>query len=302
MKKTSRILVYFGSGPVAAASLQNLINNFEIELVITKSKRHGTDSTPVEDIAKLHDLNIQFADSETELNNLFENYIPNSPCGIVIDYGVFIGEKVLNTFKLGVINSHFSLLPEWRGADPITYSLLSGQKTTGVCLMVLSGEIDTGKIIASNSVEIKTSDNSVSLTDKLISASNKLINTKLSDYIDNKLIPHEQNNKSLCYSRKIYKKDGQITWNKPASVIEREIRAFNIWPKSYFTFKGLNLIITKAKLSDLKLNKGQINISDDKKLSIGCSEQSLEIIELKPSGKKNMTAREFLVGYSNLLT
>lgn len=302
MKKSSKSLVFFGSGAIAAASLENLKDSFPIEFVITKNKRHYLDSVPVEELAKKLKLKVLFADSQSELKKLFDNLRPKSACGLVIDYGVIIDQKIIDLFDRGIVNSHFSLLPEWRGPDPITFALLSGQDQTGVSFMQIADTIDTGQIIAESILTINGDETAVSLTKRLIKASNGLINAKLTDYINDNIELKPQKNGPLTYSRKLHKADGRLVWSKPASVLEREIRAYNVWPKSYYDFKNLKVTIIKTKSVSLKLKVGQIKISDDsKQLIIGCLKDSLEILELKPAGKNNMPATDFLNGYKQFL-
>lgn len=124
--KTS--LIFFGSGPVAAKSLQLLAKEFEIEAVITKPKpEHHRGDFPVEALANKLGLKLFYASTRSELTELFKSKPFSSQLGLVIDYGVIIGQDAIDYFRLGVVNSHFSLLPQWRGADPITFAILSGQ-------------------------------------------------------------------------------------------------------------------------------------------------------------------------------
>ena len=126
MNQTSKTITFFGSGPVAAASLEYLHTQFGVELVITKHRpAHHKDPAPVEEFAKAHGLRLDFADTTDELESVIISQQPDKLCGVVIDYGVIISQPVIDYFEHGIINSHFSILPEWRGADPITFSLLS---------------------------------------------------------------------------------------------------------------------------------------------------------------------------------
>lgn len=296
-------IVFFGSGPVAAASLDNLYNNYDVEMVITKNRPpHHKDPAPVEVFAQNNGLQIKFADTKNELEEIIIPLKLSSNCGIVIDYGVIISSKVINYFDKGIVNSHFSLLPEWRGADPISFALLSGQTKTGVCLMTIDEGMDTGAIIASQSINIDTKDTGLELTEKLVKLSDSLINTKLPEYILDNLKPLPQPNKLVTYSIKLQKQDGKLDWQKPATVLEREVRTYKDWPKSRCKFGDIDLTITNAISSDIILDEGKILITDDKKIFIGCGVGSLQILELKPAGKNNMNISAFLNGYANQIT
>lgn len=293
-------IVFFGSGPVAAASLAFLHEHFVIECVITKNTpSHHKDPAPVEAFAKDHNLPINYADNRAQLDSILQQTKLTSPCGVVIDYGVIISQAAINTFPLGIINSHFSLLPQWRGADPITFSLLSGQKETGVCLMKIDAGLDTGEIIAQTPVRIDPDETNKSLTVKLIEASNAQISAILPLYIQDKAQPLPQDTQFnvVTYSRKLNKHDGWLDVSKPASMLEREIRAFSDWPKSKISLTdNLVIIVTKAQSSTKQLAQGQIDTSENK-LLIGTRVGSIEILELMPLGKQKMTTAAFLNGY-----
>lgn len=295
-------LVFFGSGPVAAASLEKLAQQFEIEAVITKPQPpHHKEPFPVLEVAKKLALRTLTPNSKQELSELFKTKPVHSKLGVVIDYGFIINQDVIDSFPLGIVNSHFSLLPEWRGADPISFAILSGQVKTGVSLMVIDAGLDTGKLIASRSLTIKPDDTTPSLTDALVALSNELLVEFLPRYASGEVQPKQQPHPNRAtYSRKLTKQDGIIDWHKPAEVIEREIRAYAEWPKSRTTLAGREVIITKATVLDMTLAPEKV-IAENKQLIVGCGEGSLRIERLKPAGKQEMTAEAFLAGYSNLL-
>jgi methionyl-tRNA formyltransferase len=290
MINSSKTIIFFGSGPVAASSLEFLAHHFTIETVITKAKAsYHKHSAPVEELAKTLDLPIRYANNSQELDNIFSPNSFNSRLGIVVDYGVIISEKVIKSFKLGIVNSHFSLLPQWRGADPITFSILSGQEKTGVSLMVIDQYLDTGKLIIQKELNINPDETVISLTHKLIELSNDLLLEYIPAYFDGQINLFEQPNQdSATYSRKISKEDGFIDPTKPAQQIERQIRAFLGWPGSKIVYKGKNIIIKKAHVTDKAETKLDILCSDGKYLSID------ELIA--PSGKK-MSPNAFLNGH-----
>lgn len=301
----SKTLVFFGSGPVAAASLANLLAHFDIELVVTKSRpSHHKDPAPVEELAKQHDIPLAFANTKAELETVIDTLRPSSNCGVVIDYGVIISQQVIDYFANGIVNSHFSLLPEWRGADPITFSILSGQAHSGVSLMRIDAGLDKGDIIAETQVEITKDDTNSTLTEKLIMASDALINTILPDYISSTIVAIPQPaDRIATYSRKLTKQDGILDVNKPASMLEREIRAFNEWPKSKYVINdSLTVIITKARVVNKTLTPGELYISEENKLLLGTRVDSLDIIELMPLGKQKMSAPAFINGYASRIS
>jgi methionyl-tRNA formyltransferase len=301
MKKTSKSLVFFGSGPVAAASLKNLHDNFSVEFVLTKNRpSHHKDIAPVEDFCIQNKIKIIYANNSTDLESSLSNNNIDSILGVVIDYGVIIPQSVMGTFPLGIINSHFSLLPEWRGADPITYCLLSGQKQTGVSLMLIEEGLDTGPLIAQQQISIEANDDNASLTNKLIKLSNQLLINNIERYLAKTVNAYPQKSLPITYSKKISKDDKAINTTKPAYVIEREIRAYKTWPRSVIKLKSYEVIVTKATVSDKILNIGNV-VVENKRIFVGCRVGSLELIELQLPGKKPMSSESFINGYSKLL-
>ncbi len=304
MNMMSKKILFFGSGPVAAASLEKLISHTDISLVVTKRKAPGFKGTPpVELVANDHDMKLSFADNKTELEELILGMAEKFDLGIVLDYGVIITEKTIQSFPLGIINSHFSLLPEWRGADPITFSLLSGQVETGVSLMQINSGLDTGKLFETSKISISSIDTNPSLTEKLIDLSDGLLQKNIPLILNKTATKFPQDTNQLTtFSKKIMKEDGLLNFNKPASVLEREIRAYKGWPRSYMKLGELDVIIEEATISDVPVALGKITIDEQDHIIIGTVRGSLKINKLMPFGKNVMSSKDFLNGYRNRLS
>lgn len=303
MKQTSEPIVFFGSGPVAATSLELLLDTFVIEAVITKPKpAHHRGEFPVIALARQHQLKTYTPSTKQELSELFKRTRFSSRLGLVIDYGIIIGGEVIASFPLGIVNSHFSLLPQWRGADPISFALLSGQEKTGVSLMVINEKMDEGPLLAQAEYDIPPETTTPQLTDALIELSQASLTEIIPLYLGDSIVSVPQELGSLAedttpsYSRKLSKADGVIDWQKPAEQIEREIRAFIDWPKSRTQIAGKDVIITKAAALKRSGKAGAI-VAQDKQLVAYCGTDALIIQTLKPSGKKEMTSQAFLAGH-----
>jgi methionyl-tRNA formyltransferase len=300
-------LVFFGTGPVSLASLTSLAQGFTIEAVITKPDRPSSSGhlnhPPVKIWALKHAVPvIQPADSD-QLRELFKTNSFASQLGVVVDYGLLIPAPVIDYFRLGIVNSHFSLLPEWRGADPITAAILSGQKVTGVSLMLIVPKLDAGPLIAQETYSLPSSINVLALTEALISLSNKLLQSTLPAYLAGKIKPWPQDtSKPVTYSRKLTKADGQIDWHKSAARLEREVRAYLGWPGSYAGLFDKNVIITRAHVesppTDVDaLPPGETRITASGQLAVACGDgHHLVIDRLKPAGKNEMPSQDFLAG------
>jgi methionyl-tRNA formyltransferase len=288
--KMSKKLVFFGSGPVAAKSLADLAADFSFEAVITKPKpAHHRGLTPVLDTAEEFKLPVLTAASKAELDELIDNHKFKAQAAILVDFGIIVSKNVIEAFPKGIINSHFSLLPQWRGADPITFAILSGQPKSGVSLMLIDEGLDTGKILVQKSIPISADDNTLTLTDKLIDLSSKLLKEYVPKYLDGALKPRAQPHPDRAtYSRKLTKADGEVDWGKPAEEIEREIRAYAGWPKSRTRIFDNDVILTKARVA-----QGQ----DDGQLVMKCQPGWLEIKELIAPSGRTMSGEAFLRGY-----
>jgi len=310
MKKTSNPIIFFGSGPVAAESLAFLTKHFEIEAVITKPQPpHHKEAFPVLEIINKHKLTAYYPTSKDELSSLFSKTRFNSRLGLVVDYGFIINKNVIDYFELGIVNSHFSLLPRWRGADPISFAILNGDSKTGVSLMLIEPTLDTGKLLTQKSLLIAPDETTPSLTDHLVDLSNQLLAGYLPRYLNGGIEPHAQPHPDRAtYSRKLTKADGLIDWTKPAQQIEREIRAYIDWPKSRTILAGKEVIVTKAKVEsqELRDKRQELRVErkepgavlvEDKQLTVQTGDGLLVIEKLKPAGKSEMTAQAFLAGY-----
>jgi methionyl-tRNA formyltransferase len=308
MKKISEPIVFFGSGPVAAESLRLLAQVFTIQAVITKPRpAHHHGPVPVLELAETLQLQAHTVTNKKDLNALIAtDPFPQIRLAVLIDFGIIVSQKIIDYFPLGIINSHFSILPEWRGADPITFAILSGQKTTGVSLMMLVEAMDEGPLVAYGEQPMNAFTTPVTapmLTDKLIQLSHTLLLNSLPRVLSGESkggTSQDITGREASYSRKLTKKDGSLDWHKPAVMLEREIRAFIEWPKSRAQFSNIDAIITKSHVIDVTGTAGTIAIIN-KQPVVYCGEQALAIDMLKPAGKKEMTGGAFLAGYKSAL-
>lgn len=309
MKKMSKPIIFFGSGPVAAASLELLAINFTIETVVTKPRpAHHKGDMPVLDVAARLNLPVKTAANKRELDDLFSHRPFKSTVGVLVDFGIIVSRKVIDYFPLGIVNSHFSILPEWRGADPITFAILSGQKETGVSLMLLVEAMDEGPLLAYGECEIDDNATTIELTQDLIHLSDALLSDQLPRYMagEAQSMPQTVTGRAVSYSRKLTKEDGLLDWSKPAAVLEREIRAFIVWPKSRTTLAGKDVVITKAHVvpgNSPNRRPGDVETSliSEGALMIETTDGRLCVDMLKPAGKQEMTAKAFLAGHKKQL-
>jgi methionyl-tRNA formyltransferase len=321
MNKTSKTtpnsgisIVFFGTGPVAAESLALLAEYFSVEAVVTKPRPpHHKASFPVLDVAARYEIPVMTVSNATEVSAAVINAKFASSVAVLIDFGIIVRQDVIDSFPLGILNSHFSLLPQWRGADPITFSILSGQKQTGVSLMKVVEKLDEGDIVAFGLYDMDGTETNYSLTHDLVNLSAGLLRDTLPRYMENPraisqdnvadIVPEVDYPREVSYSRKLTKKDGIIDLAKPAAQLEREVRAYLGWPGSRTVIANKDVVITAAHVADNTLHnvdKKTIFIAN-KQLCLQAADGILVIDSLKPAGKPAMPASAFLAGYGRLL-
>jgi len=303
-------IVFFGSGPVAASSLELLLQHATIECVVTKPQPpHHHGSFPVIELCQRQNLKMYTPANKVELTTLVASQHLSSVLGVVIDYGIIIEQTVIDYFAHGIVNSHFSLLPALRGADPISFAVLSGQPQTGVSLMVITAGLDEGPILTHGTYDMPPSITTPSLTGQLILLSDQLLCDTLANYHAGSITALSQTEYAAAhglspqpsYSRKLTKADGHLDFNKPASVLEREIRAYLDWPRSRTTLAGKDVIITAATVLPPGPHPPSTVYVEDSNLIIATAQGDLQIDSLQPAGKKQMTAQDFLAGHRHLL-
>jgi methionyl-tRNA formyltransferase len=324
-------IVFFGAGDVAARSLKMLAQSFTIEAVVTKPRpEHHHGSWPVLELAQVLDLPVVEVANKKETTARVTSAGFKSRVGVLIDFGIIVEQQVIDLFPLGIVNSHFSLLPQWRGADPITFSILSGQSKTGVSLMLLVEKMDEGPLLAVGEIDITPTMTTPELTSHLIGLSATLLKDILPKYLDGEVVGASQEKVADAvgysgepsYSRKLTKEDGILDWAKPAVQLEREIRAYADWPKSRCIIGGHAVIITEAHVEAGEGTPGAFWLStaepsgitpdnngttangtgtrrrSSAQLGIYTSKGVLMIDRLKPAGKGEMPIAAFLNGYS----
>ena len=301
MKKTSSTIVFFGSGPVAAASLRLLAQDFEIEAVVTKARpAHHRGDVPTIAAAEELGLPVLTVANAGQLDKLFAGAgrPVSSQLGILIDFGIIVSQKVIDYFPLGIINSHFSILPQWRGADPISFAILSGQPQTGVSLMQVVPALDEGPLLAYGTYDLPPAITTPELTEHLINFSHLLLQRTIPQYLSDKKPgqPQSVTGRPVSYSRKLTKTDGLIDWHKPAAELEREVRAYAGWPRSRTRLGKTDVIVTKAHVAEGTGQPGELWLKD-KQLGVHAADGVLVIDSLIPAGKKEMPATAFLAGY-----
>lgn len=304
-------LVFMGTPAFAAEALEAILRaGHEVSCVVTqpdKPKGRGKEmqASAVKECALRHGLPVfQPVKIKTpEAVARLKQY--EADLYVVAAFGQILSGEILNLPRLGAVNIHASLLPKYRGAAPIQWAILMGERETGVTIMQMNEGLDTGDMLLKKKVRIEDTDTGESLHDKLSIAGAELIVEALPLLEQGKVTPAAQDDTQSCYAKMLHKEMGRIDWSRTAVEIERQVRALNSWPSAYTSYHGKTLKIWEAwvELPDTPLS-GQAETflsgtvvavtKDTVKVAAGSGLLCLTRVQLE--GKKRMAVREFLLG------
>ena len=296
-------IIFFGTSDFAKTILGKLMDTtHEVVSVVTKptpSKGRGMKSIPdpVELLAKEKNLKILQFDNVNSSDAISELESFNADIFIVVSYGQILKESVLSIPKLYSVNIHASLLPKYRGASPIQYALLNGDKETGITIIRMDETLDGGDIILQKEIKIDSNDYIENLSSKLSLLGSEAIIESLNMQESKRIDFKKQDNNNVSYAPKIKKEDGLINWSKKSYEIVNQIRALSPWPSAYTRFNNKILKILQADTSkDSSEILGEVILSDDTGIKVACSDGSIVIKKLQLEGKKALSVDQFLRG------
>ncbi len=219
--------------------------------------------------------------------------------GVVVAYGRILPRAVLETSRTGCVNVHASLLPRWRGAAPIQWSMVNGDPETGVTLMQMDEGMDTGPILATATTVIERNDDAASLSERLSRLGAELLREELPRYVAGELTPTPQDDAYATMAPLLRKAHGRIDWNKPSREVHNQIRGMNPWPGAHTTLAGRRIKVHRAQFSTLDPEAavpGQVTALDPEGILVACADGTIELQELQESGRKRVDARAFISG------
>ena len=218
---------------------------------------------------------------------------------VVVAYGKILPEALLSLPKYGCVNGHASLLPRHRGASPIQWSIVSGDKVTGVTTMYMAKGIDTGDMLLKAETEIGQDETAGELHDRLSVIGAELMVKTLKGLEEGTITPEPQDESKATHAPIIDKEMGYLKFDAPATDICNLIKGFNPWPAAYFTVDGKRIKVFASKVSGKTDKEPGTVVRSDGELIIACAEgTSLSLTEIQPEGKKRMTAKDYLTGHS----
>ncbi len=317
-------ILFAGTPECAVPALKTLAEKFTLCAVLSNPP------APVGRSKKLQDSQVVCAVKELKANGVLPEDLPvltpskldeefrdelkkiKPDLLVCFAYGKIFGKKTMSIFPLGGINIHPSLLPQWRGATPVPYAIMSGADTTGITVQTISEKMDAGNILAQKKVEINAKDTTETLLKLCSTECCSLLCEVLNDF-DNKLkSAKKQDEKEVSHSAIIKKEDGLIDWSKPAKEIERKIRAFTPWPGCFSYKNGEKINVIEASLyidetlSDENIENKQTYgkiLGKNKKsgILVQTGEGILAISILQKQAKKKLFWKDFLNGSPNFL-
>jgi len=294
-------IVFMGTPMFAVPILKSLYQNgYPISDVYTqppqKSQRgQRINKSPIQGIAET--LNLEFRTPKFLKNNNeeFEYFKSiNADLAVVVAYGQIIPKEFLNLTKKGFINIHASILPAWRGAAPIQRSIMNLDKETGITIMKIAEQLDTGPICNTYKINLENNLNAQDISEQLSSLAAENILDNIDNILDDKAKFIEQNHAQATYAPKIQKLEGKINWDENALNIIGKINGLYPVPGAFFIFKGERYKILKADIGNGIGNPGEV-VSDY--LEVACGNgQSIKIKEIQRQGKKPQNIGEFMLG------
>lgn len=297
-------IVFMGTPEFSVPSLKALIDNFNVKAVVTqpdrpKGRGKRISISPVKEVALKNNIEVlQPVKIKKDIAVIERLKQINPDFIIVVAFGQILSKEILNIPKYACINVHASLLPKYRGASPINFAIINGEKETGITTMLMDEGLDTGDMLLKDKVHISDSMTAGELHDILKEKGAKLLIKTLKNF--NNIKPEKQDDSLKTYAPMIKKELGKINWNKSAREINNLIRGLNPWPIAYTEYDK-----TKIKIYESTVLKGTkkcvpgqiINVSNEG-LEVGCKEDSLLIKKIQFPNKKVMDVKQFLLGNS----
>ncbi|WP_431483037.1 methionyl-tRNA formyltransferase [Pseudomonas solani] len=285
-------LVFAGTPEFAAEHLKALLDTpHSIVAVYTQPDRPAGRGqklmpSPVKQLALQHGIpvmqppTLRDADAQAELKALGADLM------VVVAYGLILPQVVLDTPRLGCINSHASLLPRWRGAAPIQRAVQAGDAESGVTVMQMEAGLDTGPMLLKVVTPITADDTGGSLHDRLAALGPQAVVQAIGQLAAGTLVGEVQDDALATYAHKLNKDEARLDWSRPADELERLVRAFNPWPICHSTLGGEPLKVLAAQLGEGQGQPGQILAASKDGLTVACGSGALRLTRLQlPGGK-----------------
>ena len=296
--------IFMGTPDFAVPCLEVLQAKTEVLAVITqpdrpKGRGHNLQASPVKQKALEYNLpvlqpeKIKTEEFTAELERLQPDLI------VVVAFGQILSQRILDIPPLGCVNVHASLLPRYRGAAPIHWSIINGEKETGVTTMLMDAGLDTGDMLLKDKVTITEEMTTEELHDQLMAMGGKLLAETIDGLANGTITPEKQDDSFSNYAGMLNKETGHIDWSKSAVEIHNLIRGLNSWPVAWSMKDGKNYKFWRTKVENSNSDKAPGTVVELRKNSfcLATGEGLLEVLEIQPPSKKRMSAGDLLRGH-----
>ena len=297
-------IIFMGTPDFAVPVFEELIRaGQEVVLAVTQPDRRsgrGKESTPppVKRAAIAASVPV-YQPEKVRTDEAYEQLKAYQPDLIVVAaFGQILPQRVLDLPRLGCVNVHASLLPKYRGAAPIQWAVINGEKESGVTIMQMDAGLDTGDILMQESIPLDPEETGESLYEKLSAMGGKLLIRALPAIEDGTIERTAQTDEESSYAGMLKKEMGLIDFSRPADELERLVRGLNSWPSAYTYHGGKQLKIWRAAVGPGTGGAvpGQIVKVTKNEVSVACGEGSLVLLEVQAEGRKRMETAQFLLG------
>ena len=289
-------IVFMGTPATAAATLEQLLNGSDPVIgVVTQPDRpagRGQKSlpSPVRRLAERYGIPVVAPEKIRNPDFLSQLKSWNPRIIVVVAYGRILPPSILDLAPEGCVNVHYSLLPKYRGAAPVAWTIINGERTSGVTTMKLVEKMDAGPIYLQKEIALDAGETTASLQQRLTPIGGKLLLETLRKLKEGTLTPREQAETEATFAPMLKKEDGLIDWKQPAFVIERRVRGLNPWPSAYTYVKGKLLKIHSARViaSDEQRSAGEIIKADGEGFWVATGHGILGLEEVQLEAKKRL--------------
>lgn len=296
-------IIFMGTPDFAVPSLRALIDSdHEIIAVVAqpdkpKGRGHKLTSPPTKVLAQQFDIPVLQPDKikTDEFFSELKGLEPDVIC--VTAYGKIIPKSILELPKYGCINVHPSLLPKYRGAAPVNWTIINGEKLTGVTIMQMDEGMDSGDILLVREFAIDDEDDASVMLDKLSYIGGEMLVETLLLLSKGRLNPVKQDESLVTYAPMLKKSDGELNWEKSALEIINLIRGFNPWPGTFTKLGDKTLKIYKAKVVEGQGKPGEVLFCNKNNLHVATGDGAIEVLELQIEGGKRLDVKSFLTGH-----
>ncbi len=299
-------VIYFATPDIAVKSLEVLNNNPEMEIlaVVTqpdrpKGRGNKLAAPPIKEYAEKNGIACFQTEKISKDTDLINKLISLKPDFIVtFAFGQILSQEVIDIPKFATVNLHASLLPKYRGANPIQRCIYNGDTKTGITTMLTVLELDAGDICETEEIQITENMTNVELKNIISEKSPALICSTLKGLYNGDLIPKKQSCEGVCVAKKFIKHDGLIDWNNSSQNVHNQVRSMVDFPTAYTFFNGKLLKIIETKLSKNKniLKAGEIVCVSKEGIEVACKDGCILITKVKPESKGIMGAFDFANG------